>query len=361
MTAQPGLWAQASDTAGFGTPLGTRLALGGLMRRNGIVKPRTGILYGPGNPLNVTGRGDMSVDVAAGAAVTAYSDTSGPYIVGNDGTVQVPLNVAASGSNAAINAPVGGNRYDLVCIYFRDIKQGAAATEVGFEIVPGVTGSGTYPAVPDGYLALAAVLRTPSGTTSNALVISNIAPFTTAESTQYFRTIAERDAFPIGRGSVTYLQTQDRAQLTLQNDTEVNLATWDDLPRVRNNPYRLDLSGGAIQGAGAVRVMPTLATVTVPPGRVGWVNAFQTFHLWLSGTATMAGFLTLLIDGNVAGGGQQRFHNHARSVGGLYQPSAWHGASIPEGTHTIALSMQTDGAASTVEIWDYVQQAVITY
>jgi hypothetical protein len=225
MTAQPGLWAQRSDTEGFGTPLGARLALGGMLQRDGVINARTGILQGPGNPLQVTGRADRNVDVAAGVAVTEYSAEGTPYIVPNDGTIQVPLP----------DPPVGANRIDTVCIFFVDVKKGAAATNVGFEVLQGTSGSGLAKATPDGYLALADIVRTPSVTASNQMQITNRAQFTTVSGgVLKIKDTTDRSKTTVVEGDVHYRLDRRRVYvndgsmdrgLAFSNDAQLQFAS----------------------------------------------------------------------------------------------------------------------------------------
>lgn len=149
MTGRTSLFVARDASDNGTTPVGARLALGGLLAGNGStpLDVRPGVLVDNGGAL-VSGASDMSYNVRAFRAVSLVSAANGPTVGVNDATVNVTT-TAAPGSNSRIDV-IWARQHHVT-------GDGATDTDVLYEI--GVTqgtvaASPSAPAVPAGAIAL---------------------------------------------------------------------------------------------------------------------------------------------------------------------------------------------------------------
>jgi hypothetical protein len=161
VAVQTGLFVhQLAD--GFGaTPRGSRLALAGLLYKNTDGTVRTGVLADGLGPV-VTGAAGMSYNIRKHVAVTKVSETNGPTLVPNDGTVSV----------ATTPAPGSNSRIDVIWVKQNHIQgdggSGTTSNTPEFGVVQGASSATpSAPSVPAGALELARVTVT-SGTTATS-------------------------------------------------------------------------------------------------------------------------------------------------------------------------------------------------
>lgn len=186
MTLHVGL---AANTVSADAP-DVRLALAGLMIRDGSGLARSGFFPNRSVTATVTPRTDMSVDIGYFNAAIAVSTASGPLFFGNDGTVT---------SAALAAAPASNSRYDLVYV-----QHGLSSVPV-FGVVTG-TASATpvVPTLPANSIAIATVLvpSTATTTSSSGVVINEVFPYTgTVGSPIWMRNSTERDAASLSFGA----------------------------------------------------------------------------------------------------------------------------------------------------------------
>lgn len=183
--------AVARDGSNNGTtPKGFRLAIGGLLAKNGAsgVDVRKGVLWDNGGAV-VTGNAGMTYSVRSCNAVVMPSTTQGPVIVPNDATISIAT-TAAPGSNSRIDviwvrqhlvAADGGSDSDVIGEW--GVTQGAVAA------------SPTAPAIPTGAVELARATVTAGTTATNTLTISQTHLWTCADGAPIpVRNDTERDA-----------------------------------------------------------------------------------------------------------------------------------------------------------------------
>ncbi len=183
------------NAVGTVTPEDHKLAQAGLIVKDTTGKARPGLFW-EGNETIVTGKANMSYDVARFTAVTSRGATSGAVLLANDGVVNV-VTTAAPGSNS---------RIDIVYVWQREfsldgtdsnpvigVAQGTAAAS---PVAPSLSG---FP----GAVELARIL-VPAGVTAtnSGTTITQTAPFTAAAGgVVHFRNSTEMDAettLPIG-------------------------------------------------------------------------------------------------------------------------------------------------------------------
>src|SRR6185312_9004850 len=108
MTAYKGLGTYG-NAAGVVTPLDHKLSNAAMVVKQSGNLIRPGLFWG-GNATIITGKANMSYDVAAYSCVTTRGATSGAVFGGNDGVLNVPT-TAAPGSNS---------RYDVIYHWHRE-------------------------------------------------------------------------------------------------------------------------------------------------------------------------------------------------------------------------------------------------
>lgn len=195
MTARDGLFVVGAAGAGQTSPTEARLAAAGLLAPGaGGIDFRPGALYGPGNPLGVTGTGSMTYSVAAGHFAASRGTSLGVYLACND--------AAATVSTGA--APGSGSRYDLIWIRQPDAEQGDADSVAVIGVTQGTSsGSPTKPygSVPAGALVLAESLVASGATSTNDVAhvtITQVAAWTAARGALVpVRSQTERDALTL--------------------------------------------------------------------------------------------------------------------------------------------------------------------
>jgi hypothetical protein len=201
MTLHVGL---AANTVSADAP-DVRLALAGLVVRDGNGLARSGFFPNRSVTATVTGRTDMAVNIGYFNAAIALTTASGPLFFGNDGTVTSPTLAAAPASNS---------RYDLLYV-----QHTVSSTPV-FGVVTG-TASATpvVPTLPANSIGIATILipSTATTTSSSGVVINEVFPYTgTTGSPIWMRTQAERDAAGLSFG-------QQVRRLDLDNWVEENM------------------------------------------------------------------------------------------------------------------------------------------
>lgn len=193
MTAFKGLGTYG-NAAGVVTPLDHKLSNAGMVTKATATTIRSGLFW-PGTATIVSGKANMSYDVAAFTGVTQRSAAAGAVFGGNDGT----LNLATDVTGAALVAPGSNSRYHLVFWWHREysidgtdsnpvigVLQGTAAAS------PTVPSLASYP----GAVELARIL-VPAGVTAtnSGTTITQTAPFTAAAGGIVpVRNTTERDA-----------------------------------------------------------------------------------------------------------------------------------------------------------------------
>ena len=139
-----------------------------------LFNDRVGVL---GTGMAVTeksGTADMSVDIAAGFALAAGTESAsqGSYIIENDGV----QNATVTASHASLT------RWDLVCAYVTDIDEGAGSSTSIIGVVTGTPdASPADPTVPDNAVVLARVVVAGAAST---VVDANITDLRTTYSGQ---------------------------------------------------------------------------------------------------------------------------------------------------------------------------------
>jgi hypothetical protein len=190
MTAQNGTWVSRDGSDNGTTPKSARLAMGGLLAKNGAsgLDVRKGVLWdGAGNV--VAGTAAMSYTIRSCNTVVMPSATQGPVVVPNDASVTVTT-TAAPGSNSRIDiiwvrqhlvAADGGADTDVIGEF--GVAQGTAAA------------SPSAPAIPTGAVELARATVTTGATATNTLTISQTHLWTVADGAPIpVRNDTERDA-----------------------------------------------------------------------------------------------------------------------------------------------------------------------
>lgn len=200
MTARDPLFVVGAAGAGQTSPTEARLALAGLIAPSTGAGARSGVLYGAGSPLAVTGTSGMSYSVAAGQAVADRGSTAlGSYLGSND--------AAATVTTTAAPGTAGQSRYDVIWIRFPDAEQGDANSAAVLGVTQGTaSASPTVPAIPTGALALAQALVPNGATRTDTLVtITQVAPWTVARGAAVpVRSSTERGALSTYSGLTAY-------------------------------------------------------------------------------------------------------------------------------------------------------------
>lgn len=243
MTAVKGLGTYG-NAAGVVTPLDHKLANAGLVAKASATTIRAGLFW-PGTATIVSGKANMSYDVAAFSGVTQRSASAGAVFGGNDGT----LNIATDVTGAALVAPGSNSRYHLVFWWHREysidgtdsnpvigVLQGTAAAS------PTVPSLASYP----GAVELARIL-VPAGVTAtnSGTTITQKAPFTCMDGGRIpFRNTTERDSGTYLEGQLGWLIDTDLLQ-------RYDGSTWATLA-TSNRVVPTAATNGAVSSTGVV-------------------------------------------------------------------------------------------------------------
>lgn len=186
MTAYPGLGTYG-NAVGVVTPLAHKLSNAAMVVKQSGNLIRPGLFWG-GNATIVTGKANMSYDVAAYSCATTRGATSGAVFGGNDGVLNVTT-TAAPGSNS---------RYDVIYHWHREFSIDGVDSNPVIGVIQGTAAAS--PTVPSlaafpGAIEIARVL-VPAGVTATntGTTITQTAPFTAMTGGLVaFRTKAELD------------------------------------------------------------------------------------------------------------------------------------------------------------------------
>lgn len=159
MTIRDPAWVVGAGGAGTVSPTDARLAYAGLLAAstggNGV---RQGVFPGPASDAIVTGTAGMSFNVAAFNGAVNRSATVGPYLLANDGTVNVTTTAA----------PGSGSRIDIIYAQAKDVEQGDADSDPVIGVVQGAaSGSPVAPSLPTGAVELARATIQAGATATN--------------------------------------------------------------------------------------------------------------------------------------------------------------------------------------------------
>lgn len=200
MAASKGL-GTTGNGAGTVTPLDHKLAQAGLIAKTGagtnLVRP--GLFY-DGVSTIVSGKANMSYDVAPFTAALTRGATAGAVLLSNDGTVNVAT-TAAPGSNS---------RIDSVYVWQREFSLDGTDSNPVIGVVQGTAAaSPTAPSLAafPGAIELARI-TVPAGVTAtnSGTTITQTAPFTApAGGIVTFRNSTERDAATVTAGTLGFL------------------------------------------------------------------------------------------------------------------------------------------------------------
>lgn len=197
MAATKGL-GTTGNAVGTVTPLDHKLAQSGLISKRGggsnLVRP--GLFY-DGVSTIVSGKANMSYDIAPFTAALTRSAGAGTVLLANDGVVNV-VTTAAPGSNS---------RIDSVYVWQREFSLDGTDSNPVIGVVQGTPAAS--PVAPSlaafpGAIELARIV-VPAGVvaTNSGTTITQTAPFTaTAGGVLAFRTTVERDALSVPAGTI---------------------------------------------------------------------------------------------------------------------------------------------------------------
>lgn len=173
-----------------------KLSQNGPMVKDSTGKPRSGVFYA-GNASLVTGKTNMSYDVAAFEAAICRGRTKGTSFPTNDAVVNVAT-TAAPGSNS---------RIDIIYLQQQEYIEGDASTQAVIGVVQGVAAaSPTAPALPSGAIELARAVVPAGITATTSATITQTAKFTAAAGGVIpFRNTTERDADTCTEGQAGWL------------------------------------------------------------------------------------------------------------------------------------------------------------
>lgn len=214
------------------SPTDARTALAGLIAAGSTAgAARPGILYGPGNPLAISGTSTMAYSVAAGQGVVVRTASGGAYVGANDGAVTVPTTAS----------PPSGSRYDVIYLQFVDTELDGSTSVGQFGVVQGTaSGSPVVPAAPTGAIALAqALVPSSASRTDTGVTITPVAPFTAARGGVVpFRSATEQAAAATYEGFPGYrLDTHKLLVYT---------GEWAELPAGPALPAEVTVAGSAV-------------------------------------------------------------------------------------------------------------------
>lgn len=190
MTAQNGEGVYG-DGVGVVTPLAHKLSQNGPVVKDSTGKPRSGVFYA-GNASLVSGKANMSYDVAPFEAAICRGRTKGTSYPSNDAVVNVTT-TAAPGSNS---------RIDIIYFQQQEVSEGDDATEAVVGVVQGTAASSpTAPTLPDGAIELARAVVGAGITATTDATITQTASFTAPLGSPVpFRTTTEMNAWTPMKG-----------------------------------------------------------------------------------------------------------------------------------------------------------------
>lgn len=299
MTAIKGLGTYG-NAAGVVTPLDHKMAQSGLIVKTttlGVIRP--GLFYN-GTSTIVSGKANMSYDVAAFNCATQRSAAAGVVLGGNDGTLNV-VTTAAPGSNS---------RYDVVYFWPREYSLDGTDSTPVIGVVQGTAAAS--PTVPSlaafpGAIELARIL-VPAGVTATntGTTITQTAPFTTTDGGEVpFRNTTEMDAW------TTALQDQRALDLATGIPYRYVSSAWTKwgAPFAATQTARTATSTISVSSPTAPATLPTTAwTASVTPKRA--CRAKITFETYITSAAggveigfTLSSGVTLAFDEFTPGGG----------------------------------------------------------
>lgn len=185
MTAQNGEGVYG-DGAGVVTPIAHKLSQNGPLVKDSTGKPRSGVFYA-GTATLVTGKANMSYDVAVFEAAICRGRTKGTSYPTNDAVVNVTT-TAAPGSN---------KRIDIIYAQQQEVSEGDAATQFVIGVVQGdAAPAPTPPPLPDGAIELARAEVAAGITATTSATITQTAPFTAPLGSPVpFRTTTEMNVW----------------------------------------------------------------------------------------------------------------------------------------------------------------------
>lgn len=275
-TVLTGLAVSRDGSSNGTTPKGFRLAIGGMLAKNGAsgVDVRKGVLWDNGGAV-VSGTASMTYSVRSCNAVVMPSSTQGPIVVPNDAAINIAT-TAAPGSNSRIDviwvrqhlvAADGGADSDVIGEW--GVTQGTAAA------------SPSAPAIPTGAVELARATVTTGTTATNTLTISQTHPWTVADGAPIpVRNNTERTALTAFAGMLVNNLTSgqlERYDGTKWNPVGGTDSDWVNATyasgyqtqgtrqaksRLRNDTVRLDGLVTKTTGSFPASAATTIATLT---------------------------------------------------------------------------------------------------
>jgi len=270
------------------TPLAMKMAqLGPIVKTTTVNVIRAGLFYN-GSSTIVTGKANMSYDVAAFTAVCSRGASAGATYMANDGTYNVAT-TAAPGSNS---------RYDVVYVWPREYSLDGTDSNPVIGVVQGTAAAS--PTVPSlaaypGAIELARIL-VPAGVTAtnSGTTITQTAPFTSVDGGKVpFRTTTEMNVWTTAltnqravdlatginyrwNGSawkawesdwITYTCTP--GNFTIGTGGSVNAAKY----RYVNGRVEVDIK--LVLGSSGASVTGVPVTLTLPVNSTAWSTAFM--------------------------------------------------------------------------------------
>jgi hypothetical protein len=286
------------------TPVGARLALGGLLAGNGAspLDVRAGVLVDNGGAI-VSGAADMSYNVRAFRAVSLASTANGPTIGSNDASVNV-VTTAAPGSNSRIDR-IWARQHLMT-------GDGATDTDVVYEI--GVTqgtvaASPSAPAIPSGAVALYDATVTAGVTATSGLTFTRAHNWTVANGGIIpIFTSTERTAITPYEGLAIWYAVTDELQIwdgaawkvvgankanpiwvgyltsnvSISNDSQTTVTTW-------TQDTTADGTGFFSYSAGTLTVLKTGIYRITGQGRYdGDADGYRRIYLFKNGSSVVS-------------------------------------------------------------------------
>lgn len=180
------------DGVGVVTPLAHKLSQNGPLVRDSTGRVRSGVFYA-GTTSLVSGKANMSYDVAAFEAAVSRGRAKGTSFPTNDGVVNV----------ATTTAPASNSRYDVIYVQQREVSEGDPDSSAVIGVVQGAAAAvPVVPSIPSGAIELGRALVGAGITATTAATITQTAPFTTVSGTPIpARSKAAVDAitgYPVG-------------------------------------------------------------------------------------------------------------------------------------------------------------------
>lgn len=211
-----------------------RLAMAGLVVRDTSHAVRSGVFATKVRSV-VSPRADMKVDVGFFNAVFSRGAAYGAMLFANDGTVQVPIDVA----------PTSNSRIDVVYVLVPDSAQGDGAGSPSFQVAKGnAAASPQKPSIPAGGFELATVQvpSTATATSSANVIITATHKFTAVQGGRIpFRSLSDIQAeSTLPEGTLAYLDATSNPRTYRYDGSSWRL--WEQTPQ----PMTMVLSGGTL-------------------------------------------------------------------------------------------------------------------